>query len=231
MSEPQAERAISKKDFIDFIKKDLDGREPDVSTAMLIAAYAFHGDNDRSGQSYVIHLLQTFASGTQSNNKVIVGLLHDLIEDKDWTLADLREIRFPEKIVYAIDCMTHREGELYFDSIERLGRSIDYGDPAEHPFMLAIDPKIADLTHNMDGSRSTGFPSERNLLKQNAYIVARNYLVALKRHEIEAGTPVAEFMRLKPALYSAELLHEFSAAARVAAGRSGASVIADAKLE
>jgi (p)ppGpp synthase/HD superfamily hydrolase len=208
MSVKVHEGIIPKEELITRILADLEGRKPDISTAMLIATSAFHGDRDRSDQSYMIHLLQAFRRGTQSEDKIIVGILHDLVEDKGWTLGDLRRVGFSENSVNAVDAVTHRDEEKYFDTIVRCGlTAASFSDKKR---FLAIDVKIADLSHNMDMSRQVEFPTEWNLKKLKVYIVARNYLVAIKTREIEPGTSIGDFMKMRPKLCDLELLREFS---------------------
>jgi hypothetical protein len=196
--------AIPKDALIETIISHLGGRNPDISTAWLIAASAFHGHKDRSGQPYVNHLAQVLIGGTRSNKKIIVGILHDLLEDTEWTVTDLRRVGFSDEIITAIDHVTKQPDELYFDFIVRCGRSFEIFGP-DH---LAIDPKIADLSHNMSIDRQDAFLTKHQLKKLRVYTVARNYLVAIKSGKIQPGTSVAEFMRLRPKLRDDELLHE-----------------------
>ena len=43
----------------------------------------------------------------------IAALLHDVVEDTDWTLDRLREAGYSEEIITAVDCLTRRGGETY----------------------------------------------------------------------------------------------------------------------
>ena len=69
----------------------------------------------------------------------IVAVLHDVVEDTEWTLADLRCRGFPEHILQALDCLTKRKGQRYEDFVSR---------SASNP--LARRVKLADLEDNMD---------------------------------------------------------------------------------
>ncbi len=198
--------AIPKQELIAFIKAHLNGRAPDLSTAMLIASSAFHAHDDRSGDPYVLHLQQVLLSGSRSHKKITVGILHDLVEDTDWTLDDLRDLGFHKDIIDSVDDLTHREGEAYFDSIERIGLSLLRGDGYN---LLSIDTKLEDLGHNLSGRRYTSLMTPRQQLKNQAYIVSYNYLVAIKTREIPPGTSVAAFMDLRPALKDLALLQEY----------------------
>ena len=68
----------------------------------------------------------------------IVGLLHDTLEDTDLTAAEI-ERRFGPEIRAAVEAMTKRPGDDYFD--DYLPRAL--ADP------LARAVKCADATHNL----------------------------------------------------------------------------------
>lgn len=53
--------------------------------------------------------------------EVAAAWLHDVVEDTPVSLDALAEV-FPARVVEAVDGLTRREGELYFDYIERAGR-------------------------------------------------------------------------------------------------------------
>lgn len=72
----------------------------------------------------------------------ICGLLHDLIEDTDWTFQDLKKEGFSDEIIKALDCLTKRKDENYTDFIERISKN-----------PLAIKVKINDLEDNMNITR------------------------------------------------------------------------------
>ena len=72
----------------------------------------------------------------------IVAVLHDVVEDTDWTIERLREAGFSETELTAIEHLTRREGEDYFDFVRRAA-----GNP------LARAVKRADLLENSDTSR------------------------------------------------------------------------------
>ena len=198
--------------------------EAELSLTMLIVGNAFLTKKQRSGEDYVGHPMAVATAYTRSKNKRIIGLLHDLIEDTDWTLNDLREVGFSERIVLAVDACTRREGpphfapgqrEPYFDFVVRCGQN---GQDA-------IDVKINDLHHNMDGSRYRHIDdSEKYRLKQMAYNIAYHYLVDLKKfredgvtHYNYPGTPIIDYIRSRPEFASHpaminRLLDEFSSA-------------------
>lgn len=162
--------------------------EAELSLTMLIVGNAFLTKKQRSGEDYVGHPMAVATAYTRSKNKRIIGLLHDLVEDTDWTLQDLRDVGFSERIINGVDACTRREGppyyaegqrEPYFDFIVRCGEA---GQDA-------IDIKINDLHHNMDASRYRHIgDDEKYYLKQQCYNVAYHYLVDLKKYREDGVT-------------------------------------------
>ena len=72
----------------------------------------------------------------------MVALLHDVVEDTDYTLDDLRNMGFPERIIEALSYMTHDDAVPYLDYVARI---------KENPIATAV--KLADLRHNSDITR------------------------------------------------------------------------------
>jgi hypothetical protein len=70
---------------------------------------------------------------------MIAAVLHDVVEDTDWTIDRLRREGFSETVLAAIDCLTRRDGETYEEFIERA---------AVNPVARRV--KLADLEDNMD---------------------------------------------------------------------------------
>ncbi len=46
-------------------------------------------------------------------------MLHDIIEDTDYTIENLREKGYSKEVLEAIDCLTKRDGEDYDEYLER----------------------------------------------------------------------------------------------------------------
>jgi hypothetical protein len=111
------------------------------------------GRVDKSGNSYVLHLIQTcdglreglVGSGQDPNDEdaLSAAILHDTIEDSDATLEDLRALGFDDRLIGYVDALTKREGESYVAYLVRCraGGSI----PASI--------KVADAASNADLSR------------------------------------------------------------------------------
>lgn len=96
---------------------------------------------DKSGMPYVFHPFH-LAEQMQNEESTIVALLHDVIEDTDYTLDDLRKVGFDDSVLAAINLMTHEDGVPYMDYVEQI--------KTNH---IAKTVKLADLRHNSDMTR------------------------------------------------------------------------------
>jgi (p)ppGpp synthase/HD superfamily hydrolase len=109
-----------------------------LDKAIRIAAQLHEGQLDRYGAPYISHPLRVMARVTTDDEKM-AAVLHDVIEDSEWTLDDLRKEGFSAVVLKAVDDLTRRAGEDYLNYIERL-----------KPNPIARKVKLADLEDNMD---------------------------------------------------------------------------------
>jgi hypothetical protein len=107
--------------------------------AFELARKAHEGQYDKGGRPYIEHPLAV-EKMLVSPRQRIVALLHDVVEDTDTTLEDLKP--FGKEIVAAVDAITKRDSESLKDYLTRI---------KANPIARAV--KIADLTHNSDLSR------------------------------------------------------------------------------
>ena len=112
-----------------------------LEEAIGIAVEAHRGQTDRAGAPYILHPLRMMFA-VQTDAERMAAVLHDVVEDTDWTLDALRERGFPEQVVAAVDNLTRREGESYEEFVRRA---------AMHPVARRV--KVADLEDNMDVRR------------------------------------------------------------------------------
>lgn len=83
-----------------------------LERAIEIATEAHRGQRDKAGNDYIGHPLRVMAAGKTPEEK-IVGVLHDVVEDSDWTLEELAAEGFAPEIIEALRCLTHAEEEPY----------------------------------------------------------------------------------------------------------------------
>ncbi|HSK75774.1 MAG TPA: GTP pyrophosphokinase [Thermoanaerobaculia bacterium] len=138
-----------------------------LEEAILIAVQAHAGVTDKGGAPYILHPLRVMLKMREEPER-IVAVLHDVVEDTDWTFAALREKGFSEVVVTAIDHLTRRPEETYEEFVERAAR---------HPIARAV--KIADVEDNLDLSR-IATPTEKDHARRARYERA---LERLRRQE------------------------------------------------
>ena len=133
--------------------------------AIQIAVSAHKEQVDKSGQPYILHLIRVMDAGETEQEK-ICGVLHDLVEDTDWTFEKLENEGFSEEIISALKCVTKQENEAYDVFISRI---------KENP--LAIKVKLNDLRDNMDITRLV-YITEKDTERLNKYLKAYQELKA-----------------------------------------------------
>ena len=96
---------------------------------------------DKTGLPYVFH---PFHLAEQMTGEIatVCALLHDVVEDTDYTLSDLREMGFPSEVIDVLTLLTHEEEVPYMDYVAKI---------KDNP--IATEVKLADLRHNSDMSR------------------------------------------------------------------------------
>ena len=134
--------------------------------AINVAFKAHEGQKDRAGIPYVTHPLH-LAESMDDEDSTVAALLHDVIEDTDMTLEDLRNEGFTETQLEAVRLLTHEDNVLYMAYVRELG---------ENP--LARKVKLADLKHNMDRTRIE-HPSEKDEERYAKYQTAYDYLMSI----------------------------------------------------
>jgi len=136
---------------------------PIVNAALRFAFKAHEGQLDRSGIPYVNHPLH-LAEQMDTEDETVVALLHDVIEDTDYTADDLRALGISEAAMEAILLLTHDDAVPYLDYVRNL---------KDNP--LARKVKIADLHHNAQLSRLDEV-RPRDLERLEKYQAAREIL-------------------------------------------------------
>ena len=124
-----------------------------IEETLQIALDAHKGQKDLDGKPAVLHPV---AVGLMGSNDVEIktGFLHDVAEDTDLTIGDLRQKGVDEEVLAALELLTHDKGTDYFEYVHRIAHSGNY---------TAIHTKINDLKHNYDrGMKSYKMAKELN---------------------------------------------------------------------
>jgi len=131
-------------------------KSEELSFAIAIARDAHEGQIDKGGKPYIGHPVRVMNALTGINQK-IVGILHDVVEDSNTTLEDIKHGGFSDEIINAIDAITKRDKESYEGYLDRVMGN-----------RIATEVKIADMTDNMDMSRIPE-PKERDWQRLRKY--------------------------------------------------------------
>lgn len=135
-----------------------------LDRAKAIATSAHEGQVDKAGKPYIEHPMRVMNMGKTVEEK-IAGVLHDVVEDSDWTFEMLEKEGIPKDVMDALRCVTKlSEDEDYDHFIERVKTN-----------PLALKVKLNDLKDNMDITR-LGEVTEKDLARLNKYIRAYRQL-------------------------------------------------------
>lgn len=132
--------------------------------ALKVAFKAHEGQTDRCGLPYIFH---PYHLAEQMTDEITasIALLHDVVEDTDTTLEQLRAYGFPERVIEGVRLMTHEEGTDYFDYVRRIKNNPD-----------AKAVKLADLEHNSDLTRLDEV-TEKDIKRLEKYRKAKEILL------------------------------------------------------
>ena len=109
--------------------------------ALALCFEAHKDQKDKSGLPYVFHPFH-LAEQMEDEDTTIVALLHDVIEDTEYTIEDLQKAGFTQNVISAIALMTHNPQMPYMEYVRAI---------KSNPIARAV--KLADLRHNSDMTR------------------------------------------------------------------------------
>ena len=109
--------------------------------ALALCFEAHKDQKDKSGLPYIFHPFH-LAEQMEDEDTTIVALLHDVIEDTEYTIEDLQKAGFTQNVISAIALMTHDPQMPYMEYVRAI---------KSNPIARAV--KLADLRHNSDMTR------------------------------------------------------------------------------
>ena len=121
-----------------------------IRRAYDLAAEAHSSQRRKSGEPYIIHPIAVAAIVAKElelgDNPIISAFLHDVVEDTDYTVEDIRE-RFGDDVAFLVDTVTKRKKDSYehskqVDNYRQILESVHYD-------IRALLIKLADRLHNM----------------------------------------------------------------------------------
>ena len=137
--------------------------------AMKLCFEAHNGQTDKNGIPYVFHPYH-LAEQMTDEISTVCALLHDVVEDTDYTFEDMKEMGFPDEVIAVLKLLTH-DGEVpYMEYVRCLS-----DDP------VARRVKLADLAHNSDLTRLDKV-DEKALQRVEKYKQATELLMAAEQH-------------------------------------------------
>lgn len=117
-----------------------------IEDALRIAIEAHEGQKDLDGNPVILHPLTVGLAG-HNREEIVAGLLHDVVEDTDFTFEELLKRGVDESIVDALRLLTHSKDIPYNEYVEHIAQS---GND------VAIHVKYNDLCHNLKRGRAGG---------------------------------------------------------------------------
>ncbi len=127
--------------------------------ALKLCFEAHKDQTDKSGMPYVFHPFH-LAEQMKTEETTIVALLHDVVEDADYTLDDISKMGFGGAVITALALLTHDDADEYMDYVSRIKDN-----------SIAKEVKLADLRHNSDLTR-LDFVDEKAQRRREKYLKA-----------------------------------------------------------
>ena len=178
-------------EFLDYIRSlnpnyELEG----IKKAYELAAKMHDGQLRKSGEPYIIHPVEVakiLASLGMDEQTIIAGLLHDVVEDTEYTEEQLKE-DFGEEVTLLVDGVT-KLGNLVFETKEDAqAENLRKMFLAMSKDIRVLIIKLADRLHNMRTINYMSPAEDRGKIKRNS----RNLRAARKssgnvRYQIRTG--------------------------------------------
>ena len=120
---------------------------------------------DKAGKRYIWHPIHVMLN-VEGYNEKIVALLHDIVEDTEVTVPDLKNLKFSKEVIEAVDVITKKKDQEYFSYLKSIKDN-----------SIAKKVKIEDLKHNSDLKRLR-FVTQKDMDRFIKYKKALDYLIA-----------------------------------------------------
>ena len=137
-----------------------------LERAIEISVEAHKGQLDKGGSPYILHPLRVMGNVDGESEK-IVAVLHDVVEDSNWTFEALLAEGFSNEVIEALKSVTKNSDNEDYDSF--IQRAM------QNPIGRKV--KIADLRDNLDVTRIAEL-GDKDLQRINKYKKALKILSA-----------------------------------------------------
>lgn len=136
---------------------------PLTKKALSLSFEAHKNQTDKSGLPYVFHPFH-LAERMDDELSTVCALLHDVVEDTDYTFESLEDMGFPREVTDVLRLLTHEDGTAYEDYVKRLSGNT-----------VAKKVKLSDLRHNSDLTRLNEI-TEKDIQRAEKYKKAIAFL-------------------------------------------------------
>lgn len=144
-----------------------------VEAAYQLAAKAHATQIRKSGIPYITHPISVARTAlvelNLGTNSIMAALLHDVVEDTDYTIEDIKEA-FGEDVAFLVDVLTKKESAEYkvskqIDNFKQMLDSINYD-------IRALLIKLSDRLHNMRTLGSMRTDKQMKIASETDYFYA-----------------------------------------------------------
>lgn len=131
--------------------------------AFLLCMVKHWKQKDKAGKRYIWHPIHVMIN-VKGYNEKIVALLHDIVEDTEVTVSDLKNLKFSKEVIEAVDVITKKKDQEYFSYLKSIKDN-----------SIAKKVKIEDLKHNSDLKRLRSI-TQKDIDRAIKYKKAIDYL-------------------------------------------------------
>ena len=129
-----------------------------LALAISLAATGHLEQTDKGGNPYILHPIKVMRYIRSDDPELMsIAVMHDLVEDTDMTVEQLREKGFSERVCKAVDILSKKENQTEEEYLTGIIGNKD-----------AVCVKLADLRHNSDVRRLKGL-TDKDLLRMRKY--------------------------------------------------------------
>lgn len=159
----------------DYLKTNHRRKVEIITKAFHLAKEAHKGARRRSGEPYIMHPLAVARIVCSEiglgSTSICAALLHDVVEDTDYTVEDLKKI-FGDKIAEIVDGLTKISSGMFGDNVSSQAENFRKLLLTMADDIRVILVKIADRLHNMRTLGSMAPAKRHKIAGETMYIYA-----------------------------------------------------------